>query len=525
MGSGSQHEKDGSPLRLPPNLILRPSARGDGSQDEFFRLPRTGRKQYKYKGTSSVSRQESQCSPPYARSAATPQSIGSASVDSTIRRRDARDIFDEYGIARPENWLSEGSSENGTTKQNLPAPAAAVTLRYRICHSCRRYLPPGTECPECGHESCIKCTDEMPLDSSSLIDRADHPRPLVSRHRDAGSSRVSSNKQLGEKGDKGNLQGGSRVSHTKTMTPKPFSASIRTGNPPGSVTDKDDTILDQRAVGKRNVSDTLKANPFVQADNKQKALALTPQVQPQHAWTRRPTELSDCLPQRHMDRSVSDSTSPEDCENASCKGSSTGIRHSVRCTSRRKALRQLASRDWNADRYVHERARHNHHAPLQDPLQRKIDQLYHHSDDLHRSQHIIEHLAAGTRALLETVEDGKDSGPGTQPDPRFHCLAADKVEAVGHAMVDHDLSRDFVTQTDHQHRVPSFHSLHADELFQEAEAVSIHSLIDDLQIQREFSPMSLGTMEEVRPESSGAGTMPLHPVQDVNRFNTDNSMF
>jgi hypothetical protein len=320
---------------------------------------------------------------------------------------------------------------------------------------------------------------------------------------------VSSNEQFRAHGGEENLPRGNRLTHSKTATPRPLSASTNAGKrqlPP--VTEKGNAALVHGPSDKRNVSDTLKANPFVQADNRQKALALAPKVLPQHAWARRPTELSDCLPQRHMDRSVSDSTTPEDCENRSCKASSKDMRHSVKCTSRRKALRQLASRDWNADRYVHERVRHSQHAPLPDPLQTKIDQLYHHSDNLYRSQHIMEHLAAGTRVLPEPIDTGQGSSPSTQPDARLHSLAADE-EEVAEA-----LGQD--------------HSLHADELFQEAESASIHSLVDDRSIRRELSPMSLGTLEEahlpqVRSTSPATGIM-LSPTQDINRFRTDTAM-
>jgi hypothetical protein len=181
-----QPGRDSLPATLPPNLILRPSVRADGSQDDFMRVPRRARpvrKQQRYKGCSTTSRQESRCSRPYARSSTTPGSMGSSSVGSIIRRKNARDIFDEYGIARPENWLSEEGSQSGGTRplpQRQP-PISITRLTYRICHSCRRRLTTG-ECPECGHESCIKCTDEMPLDSSSLINTAAHPHQLVRRH-------------------------------------------------------------------------------------------------------------------------------------------------------------------------------------------------------------------------------------------------------------------------------------------------------------------------------------------------------
>lgn len=462
-----------------------------------------------------MSRQESQCTPPYTRSSTTPGSLGSASTNSIARRKDARDIFEEYGIARPENWLSEENSESGRAKPQPQPQLSALTtkLEYRVCHSCRRRLPAGKDCPECGHESCIKCTDEMPLDSSSLIDRTIHPQPLVGRRHEAVGRDIG---QSAAKGQVGNIVSSqeSRVSHTKSLTPKPLMPSGRKLTDDGR-----STILEAQSSGRRIVSDNLKNNPFVRADSIQKGLILEPQVHPHNAVVRRPTELSDCLPQRHMNRSASDSTAPEDCENASCGGLEDGIRHSVRCTSRRKALQQLASRQWNADRYVHERVRQNQHPPLKDPLQRRIDQLYHHSDDLYLSQHIIEHLAAGARTLAEQIERASpdiseqelSSVRSAQTDPRLHSLGVDAMDEAQQLVQDHSLYQDSLTDIG---APPSFHSLRADERNNEPESVISHKIRDDPMIQRELSPLSLETRGEVG--GFRASALPLQPIQRLN---------
>jgi hypothetical protein len=462
-----------------------------------------------------MSRHQSQCSPPYARSSTTPGSIGSASVSSIVRRKNARDIFDEYGIARPENWLSEENSESGGAKPRPQPqlPASITKLEYRRCHSCRRYLPTGKECPECGHESCIKCTDEMPLDSFSLIDTTTQPRPLSGRYHEAVGRDVSQT-SLHKHVDSIESVQRSRLSHTKSLTPKPLASGSRK-----LPVAKQDAIVEERDTSRRVVSDTLKNNPFVQADSIQKGLALEPQIHPHNVVARRPTELSDCLPQRHMDRSASDSTAPGECDNRSCRQLEGGIRHSVGCTSRRKALQQLASREWNADRYVHERVRQNQHAPLQDPLQRKIDQLYHRSDDLYRSQHIIEHLAAGTRMVAESLErespnfSERDRGSvaSVQSDPRLHSLGADVMDEVEQLVRDYSLHQNSVAQFGEQHTSPSLHSLHADERTDEPDSISAHSLQDDSTIQRELSPLSLGNRGEINKSAFTA--LPLQPTQ------------
>lgn len=437
------------------------------------------------------------------------------SISSVLRRKDARDIFDEYGIPRPDNWLSEENSESGGAKSQPQPPVSTTKPAYRVCHSCRRHLPTGKECPECGHESCIKCTDEMPLDSSSPIDMTVHPWALANRHREAGGrepSKALTTEQVGIT----DSHKRSYVTRDKSLTPKPLASNG--WKLPAS---KQDAILEERDSSRRIVSESLRGNPFVQADSIQKGLVLDPQVHPHTVVARRRTELSDCLPQRHIDRSASDSTAPEDCVDPSCGGLEDDTRHSVGCTSRRKALQQLASKEWNADRYVHERMRQNQHPPLQDSLQRKIDQLYHHSDDLYRSQHIIEHLAAGTRTMTASPErehtnlseQEHDSVLSAQIDHRLHSLAVDVMDEVEQPVSDHSLQQDFVTRLGKHHEPPSFHSLPANEDTDEPEPVSVGCLQDDPVIQRELSPLSLEKKGEAG--TFEIGILPLQQTQNL----------
>jgi hypothetical protein len=88
-------------------------------------------------------------------------------------------------------------------------------------------------------------------------------------------------------------------------------------------------------------------------------------------------------------------------------------------------------------------------------LQMKIDQLYYHGQDLHHSQHIMEHPAAGVNTLPSSAAEEK---PPHKPDGRSemddyklrvhsqpvsdHSLSRDETVTVGTETAKHSLSRD-----------------------------------------------------------------------------------
>ncbi|KAI1021334.1 hypothetical protein LB505_000237 [Fusarium chuoi] len=49
-------------------------------------------------------------------------------------------------------------------------------------------------------------------------------------------------------------------------------------------------------------------------------------------------------------------------------------------------------------------------SPSRSKLQMKIDQLYHHGQDLHHSQHIMEHLSAGVQTLESSTDEKLTNG-------------------------------------------------------------------------------------------------------------------
>ncbi|KAK5989947.1 hypothetical protein PT974_08210 [Cladobotryum mycophilum] len=68
----------------------------------------------------------------------------------TNQQQGVLDIFDIYGVARPEGWLSDDEQR-----------PVSRTRTIQICHSCGESLHSRTRCVKCGHEFCVKCTSEI----------------------------------------------------------------------------------------------------------------------------------------------------------------------------------------------------------------------------------------------------------------------------------------------------------------------------------------------------------------------------
>lgn len=174
--------------------------------------------------------------------------------------------------------------------------------------------------------------------------------------------------------------------------------------------------------------------------------------------------FSDCIPRRQTSRPITNSPGLDKCSNVGCRTESGGsILHTA------EAHQHLESLDLIGERLLEQESRPSPHPPLEDPLARKIDQLYHHSEGSHHSQHIMEHLATGTRAMPAPTYGSQRPytiggqkvflRPVKQLDPRLHPLAADSKEEVNSPLDEHDLHRDsVVTIAIHEKE----HDLHRD---------------------------------------------------------------
>jgi hypothetical protein len=196
-------------------------------------------------------------------------------------------------------------------------------------------------------------------------------------------------------------------------------------------TGDNDQFLMSGALKHEKSSVSIRQNPFFVADRLTKANAaeppvaatnahrvpkseaVEPQITAANARALRPTRLSDCVPQQQdysPQREVAKQTgsSSPQSYNEICDDRHL-IRHDTWCTMKQRTNRSTdeGQPGFNgATRDMFPEADENRMTPkLPDPLRVKIDKLYHHAEDLRRSQHIIDHLAAGSVADKSTISD------------------------------------------------------------------------------------------------------------------------
>lgn len=210
-------------------------------------------------------------------------------------------------------------------------------------------------------------------------------------------------------------------------------------------------------------SSSVKNNPFFMADRGTMKKPSEPAITTRSVQVERRPKHSDCVPDRLLSKSPRASHVNEECPGPSCRATHSGhhpTRHSIGCATQRSMGALVA--EGNELDMIDEGKGNNEakHAPVskspyRNKLQMKIDQLYHHGQDLHHSQHIMEHLAAGVRTLPSSATEEK---PPLEPDGRSqmgdyilrahsqpvfdHSLSRDETVTVGTETTKHSLSRD-----------------------------------------------------------------------------------
>ncbi|KAF4992951.1 hypothetical protein FGRMN_6819 [Fusarium graminum] len=224
------------------------------------------------------------------------------------------------------------------------------------------------------------------------------------------------------------------------------------------------------------VSNSVKNNPFFMADRETKTEAPEPAITTRLVQMERKPKLSDCLPDRLLSKSPRVSHIQEACSDAGCKATHTGhlpIRHSIGCITGRSMGVQVSQGNELDEIETDESQHDKKHAqslrvsPSKSKLQMKIDQLHHHGQDLHNSQHIMEHLSAGVKTLegKETdgnagvVMEGNKLSVLSQP-VVDHSLSQDDSVNVKTNLITHELSRDSAVQGEIEPQPPNLSDYH-----------------------------------------------------------------
>ncbi|KLO89671.1 uncharacterized protein LW93_1732 [Fusarium fujikuroi] len=390
----------------------------------------------------------------------------SRTASSTEKCQDAMDILEQYGISRPSGWFSDGDA--GTPDQIKQTKS----MFSQICHSCGNPLAFERYCSHCGHDSCMKCTGETPgqplghrvLNSSiqyqehSFIDKIPE-LPTQSEYPESERTRTTRTTV-----DTAHRRKLSRFA-SEPDTPKTSSrtkAQSRQRPKPDHITLK--PTRKKTIAAPTEISSSVKNNPFFVADRGMKKEAPEPEITTRSVQVERKPRPSDCVPNRLKSSSPRVSHIEEQCSDPGCRATHDGhhpTRHSIGCATRRSLGAQVVeSNDLDIiDTNEHDPREKKHTQSLKDSssrskLQMKIDQLYHHGQDLHHSQHIMEHLSAGVQTLesstdekLTNGQDGRMRADGyrlrVQSQPGIdHFLSRDETVTVAKDTIEHNLNKE-----------------------------------------------------------------------------------
>ncbi|KAH7162301.1 hypothetical protein B0J13DRAFT_633247, partial [Dactylonectria estremocensis] len=419
--------------------------------------------------------------PPFP-TASLPSPCDAPSVNSTGRRQDAMEIFEQYGISRPGGWLSEDGSD---ILQNSEMPHMKV---FRVCHSYGEPLASRKYCPHCGHDSCLKCTSEIPdydleRTQESIRQHEDNTlQHLMTETLHVGES--DQDRRHYTQKTVCTVHRRTPRSGTGIETPKALSrVEVKPADRLELPAKEKTAIRPTALVPQKPIATSVRNNPFLIADRQAKVGATEPKTTVMNVRADRPSRLSDCIPGRDSHSSPSRGLrSQGKRSNANLRETLAGnhpFRHSIGSAGRRSVTKEATEPEncVAVDRGEDFRGEQKRHSPLQSALERKIDQLYHHAENLHHSQHIMEHLAAGSRTLERTAAQQRwadaheNSTLGTGREcPRDHSTDPDDKSMTGFEMAVHSLRRD-VKMSGH---IP----------------VETHPLEEDLVVERELSPKS-----------------------------------
>ncbi|KAK2680000.1 hypothetical protein RAB80_005181 [Fusarium oxysporum f. sp. vasinfectum] len=390
----------------------------------------------------------------------------SRTASSTEKCQDAMDILEQYGISRPAGWFSDGDA--GTPDQIKQTKS----MFSQICHSCGNPLAFERYCSHCGHDSCMKCTGETPgqplghrvLNSSiqyqehSFIDKIPE-LPTQSEYPE--SERSHTTRTTVDTAYRRKL---SRFASEPDTPRTSFRTKTQSRQRPKTDHNTLKPTRKKTIAAPTEISSSVKNNPFFVADRGMKKEAPEPEITTRSVQVERKPRPSDCVPNRLKSSSPRVSHIEEQCPNPGCRATHDGhhpTRHSIGCATRRSLGAQVVEGNnldmIDTDEHNPKEKKHTQSlrdSPSRSKLQMKIDQLYHHGQDLHHSQHIIEHLSAGVQTLesstdekLTNGQDGRMRADGYRLRVQSqygidHSLSRDETVTVAKDTIEHNLNKE-----------------------------------------------------------------------------------
>ncbi|KAK7989496.1 hypothetical protein PG989_009811 [Apiospora arundinis] len=365
--------------------------------------------------------------------------------DALNRRKSARELFVQYGVARPSGWLSDEEDLILSGDRN-----ASPRRFCRICHVCSARTWSPSLCSACGHRLCERCMCEVPEDGEEAHVRVSH-HPSSST-KEIGT-RYSTQPPITTPESRDHRQQSSQALHTETISQshqqlsttsrhtvrydEAWSEKQHQPTAQSSAKTRHGVTVDEVAQGKsvsrdkqsmaslapeRNPlrpqlrADTLrshptwsvKQNPFLVADREAKSKgAVAPPAMDNDVNSQSRKGLE--VPVRHDIYTGGSNDENEECDNPTCRATHEGhhpFRHSVSCalyrssqdedvnTSSRGGIDKLPRkvRGSTSKSYLAERS-----SLAMEALHSRHDTIHrHHSPGFHGPRHIAEHLALAT---------------------------------------------------------------------------------------------------------------------------------
>ena len=435
-------------------------------------------------------------------------------TSSNDRRKDALEIFEQYGISRPEGWLSEDDSSRGGSQQQARSDG------LRMCHSCGQRISSRSQCSACGHNSCLKCMNKI-LDHEANFFHI----PQSEQSRAVASHPVRHAHREVQVHDFGHLRA-TRVTETE------FEHRQSTSSNAGGVTPKPPALTDTQFLSDRNEghsgskgkrstvppqdgnSWSIRKNPFLIADLAAKAQTVQPQAVVANSPAQRRARPSACNSRHRETADQGEAAGHVDWPSYHHGGDrSDEHRASLRLvgSSLRREGRESMGTEFEGVDTQNPENRGNHRWS-QDPLEKKIKQLYRHAGDLHHSQHIMEHLAAGVGpgSYRGRTQNQHGTAGGRQIQPiqsqrllQKHSLAKDSRSAFNQLKDLHELGVDAQNPSESSGEPLRMHSLVADEFSELPRKVEPHNLLPDPAKSRELSPKTHDLSQDIFANVAG----------------------
>ncbi|KAL6866916.1 hypothetical protein J3F83DRAFT_761442 [Trichoderma novae-zelandiae] len=222
------------------------------------------------------------------------QTVHEVLDSSNNEQQDVLDMFDTYGVSRPDSWLS-GERER---------QQASGMKTVQVCHSCGGYLHTRARCARCGHEFCFKCRTELVSGLCSNLEAG----------RERGKDEQASNQETLRRG----------VTHSR------------------SVANLSEPVLDRdRAMHRLSHSKSSDAVSYYHRESRLSHAEAERQAHRHHRHERR----------QRLEKSHSEMVSPEQYYGCpTCHASGDRARHSICCIARQsQPSRQLVGRDNTGD--------------------------------------------------------------------------------------------------------------------------------------------------------------------------------